>query len=468
MADAPIPPLAAKPPRPPAARGAARRIADQFLPDALEVERRAPPLVLYVTLYSQIGLIAAAFLWAAFAEVDRVVVAPGKLVTTAHTIVMQPMETAVVRSIDVDVGETVRQGQRLATLDPTFSQADVGQAQAKLQSFQARVARLEAELAGRLFTADADANSNVLLEGAVAASRRAQFEARIRGFAEEASRVEASLLTQREDVKVLGNRLAVLREIEAMRTSLQQREAGTRMSVLDAQNARLEVERDLRLATNRIKELDHQLARVKADEEAFVREWHQKTAEDLVISRREREGLLDELRKAERRLEMVALSAPQDAVVLEIARRSVGSVIRQAEPLLVLVPLNVPLEVEARVPADEIGFVRVGNEVRIKLEAFPFQKHGTALGRVRTISEDTFAPSEGEGAPPGRSAGGIDKLYYKTRVSIDTAALRGLPKDFRFISGMTLAAEINVGKRTVLSYFLYPLLRGLDEGIREP
>src|SRR5690606_33023234 len=149
---------------------------------------------------------------------------------------------------------------------------------------------------------------------------------------------------------------------------------------------------------------------------------------------------------------------PADAVVLDVAERSVGSVVREAEPLVTLVPLAAPLEAEVAIDASDIGQVVAGQTARIKLNAYPFQKHGTAEGIVRMVSGDAFAPQGETMRPP----------FYRARVEVTDIALRNLPETFRILPGMTLSAEILTGRRTVLSYFLYPLIRGLDESVREP
>ena len=108
----------------------------------------------------------------------------------------------------------------------------------------------------------------------------------------------------------------------------------------------------------------------------------------------------------------------------------------------------------------DVGHVKTGSRIRLKLEAWPFQKHGTLTGQLRTLSEDSFNPDpkkDGEARP-----------HYKARIEITSTKLRDVPPSFRLIPGMSVTAEINAGERTILSYFLYPLLRGLDESIREP
>ena len=98
----------------------------------------------------------------------------------------------------------------------------------------------------------------------------------------------------------------------------------------------------------------------------------------------------------------------------------------------------------------DVGHVKTGSVTRLKLEAWPFQKHGTVTGQLRTLSEDTFNPDskkEGEARP-----------HYKARIEITSTKLRDVPPSFRLIPGMSVTAEINAGERTVLSYFLYPFV----------
>jgi HlyD family secretion protein len=104
----------------------------------------------------------------------------------------------------------------------------------------------------------------------------------------------------------------------------------------------------------------------------------------------------------------------------------------------------------------------VGQPVRIKFEAFPFQKYGTGTGVVRVVSQDTFAPD-----PKGEGARRMPAPYYRVLVDVTDTKLRLHPERIQMIPGMAVTAEMKVGNRSVISYFLYPLLRGLDESIRE-
>jgi HlyD family secretion protein len=248
-----------------------------------------------------------------------------------------------------------------------------------------------------------------------------------------------------------------------MRSELMQRQLGSKLNLLQARDTRLDVEAGIARARGAQVAAGHDLEKARAERQTFLDDFSKSSLKALVDARADREAANDELKKAELRRSLVVLTAPADGVVLEIAQRSAGSVIRQAEPLFTLVPANVRLEAEVLVDPKDIGHVRRGQTARIKFDAFPFQEHGTATGTVRTISQDSFGPDRQ--APADRPGTG---LVYKVRLALDDTGLRGVPDGVRLIPGMSVQSEIVVGRRRVISYFLYPLIRGLDEGIREP
>ena len=133
--------------------------------------------------------------------------------------------------------------------------------------------------------------------------------------------------------------------------------------------------------------------------------------------------------------------------------------VREAEALITLVPLDSEIELEAEIRPQDIGKVHIGSEVRVKLNSFPFQKHGTLDGVVRTISEDSFEKQQGE---PGSA-----RTYYRARITL-SGHLRNVKEDFRLIPGMECQAEIKVGERRIIEYLIHPLIKSLDESMREP
>jgi len=436
-------------------------VGHAFQPDAIELEGRQPPIAAHAALYALIVLVVVAFIWAAVSKVDIIVTAQGKLVTDVQTVVVQPLETSVIRTIDVRVGQLVRKGEVIATLDPTFAEADVAQVKQRIASLSAEIARLEAEQAEKSYRPHAGSD-DAKLQLDLFEKRAAEHQSRIVGLRADIARYEADLKGTLRTQVVLKDRLASLKQIEDMKASLKDQRYVSPMSVLESKERRLEVEADYETAVNKGQQLEEQVRQARSALDTYTRGWRQKIVDDLVKARRDRDALTENLNKAERRSALVELRAPIDATVLELNKRSVGSVAKEAEPIATLVPQGVPLQAEIQIPADEIGFVRKNDPVRIKIDAFPFQRHGTVDGTLAAIGEDSFVADGGSRGRP------MTKAFYPARVGDLKSELKKVPADTRLTPGMTLVAEIKVSERSVLSYFVYPLVKAFDEGIREP
>jgi HlyD family secretion protein len=441
-----------------------RRQRDQteveFLPDADAIERSPLPPYLRITIQVLALALLAFILWASFSKVEKIVIARGRLINTESNLIVQPLETSIVQKIHVDVGQVVRKGQLLATLDPTFAQADEDQLRVRLRSLDTQIASLKAELGGVAGGGAVKGDADSLLQSQLASERKQNYEAQTVKIDENLARLKASLDTNRRDQQVLQARVKSLSEIEAMQQKLVDQQYGAKLQLLQAQDRRLEVERDLVMTHNKEKELTSEIASAQADRAAFGKGWRQKSMEDLLSVTRDRDGVAEQLQKADKRHQLVQLTAPADAVVLEIAKLSQGSVVREAEQFFTLVPLSDNLEAEVQVESADIGYIKVGDSVHLKVEAFDYQTHGELEGKVRTISQDAFRR---EGA---NNQGG--DAYFMSRVSFGKERLKKMTPGTRLLPGMTLSAEVVVGKRSVMSYLLWPLTKAMNESIREP
>ena len=438
----------------------ARKPVIDFLPDADEIELRPLPAFARITLPVLVCAMVAAVLWASFSEVDQVVVARGRLINPLPNIVVQPLETSIVQKIEVRVGQIVKKGERLATLDPTFVQADEAQLRAKLRSLNTQSEGLSTELSGVSGTPAASGDADSLLQARLSAERKANFQAQLRKIEENVARLRASLETNRRDQQVLAARLKSVLEIETMHEKLVAQQYGARLRLLEAQDKRLEVERDQLLTKNREQEIKRELGALEAEKLAFDKGWRQKAMEDMLAISRERDTVTEQLQKTDKRRQMVSLIAPSDAVVLEIAKLSPGSIVREAEAFFTLVPLSAELEAEVQIDSLDVGYIRKNDAVHVKFDAFPYQRHGDLAATVRTISEDAFRRESTQGT-------GLD-AYYLSRIALGKLRLKRMTPQSRLLPGMTLTAEIVVGKRTVMSYLLWPLTKALDESVREP
>ena len=269
----------------------------------------------------------------------------------------------------------------------------------------------------------------------------------------------ADIAAAEQSRQSLGRQFAVAQELQSMRGALFDAQAGSKLNYLAAQVDRMRAERDLQDAATHLSELRHAQRSVQADRQAFADGWRRELLEQLVRARAEAATVADNLAKARRLADLVQLTAPEDAVVLEVAKRSVGSVLREAEPLVTLVPADAPLIADIAIGSADVGYAKPGDRAVVKVDAFPYQRHGTLPGHLRSIAEDSAPPAGASAAPA---------LYHRSQIVLDGAQLRALPDGARPAPGMTVTAEIEVGSRSVISFFLYPIVRSLRESLREP
>lgn len=442
----------------------------EYQPDAVEIEERPVPgkvrWVLYLILAAIVALIVGAIVF----RVDRIVVAEGELITSAPTIVVQPLNTAVIRSIEAKVGDVVEEGQLLATLDPTFASADLSQLRKQQYALSAQLRRIEAELAGRDFRARAEEGEDGLLQEQVLRQRRMVVEQTRRLNADKVAALEAKLALNAVQQQGQEKQRKLLRDVEgaAARRIPKEEESQFRLRVLDAQKARIETGNTIENLRAEAEVTRNELRQARSEWRHFVEERLAELLEQAVQLRGEQTRVLEELHKATRMHELITLRAPAKGVVLKVAERSVGSIIQQAEPFMVLVPQGTVLEAQVDVSSRDIGRIRTGDSARIKFDAFPFQRHDTLPGEVRVISENAFDRTSAEQLlrpEPGQEP---TEAFYRCRIRLLATELRNVPEGFRLIPGMKVRAEIKVGTRSVISYFLYPVIRALDEGLREP
>lgn len=431
-----------------------------FLPDADEIERSPLPKAARYTVHVLATALLVFLVVASISKVDLVVIARGKLITPLPNIVVQPLETAIIREISVKPGQVVRMGQHLASLDPTFAEADATELKTRLDSLDTQRASLEAELAGKPTGAAVPASDDQQIQGRLSSERQASYHSRTRQLDENVARIQAALETNRRDQEAMAARIKVLREMVTLQEQLVDQKYAVRARYLEAQDRLLDAERGHQISRSRAVELQKELLALRAERNTFQTSWRQKIMEDILALSRERDSVNEQLQKAGKRHQLVELSSPSDAVVLEIAKLSPGSVARGTEPLFTLVPLGGRLEAEVQIGSADVGYVHRGDLAQVKVDAYPFQLHGTLQGQLHVLSEDAFRRDN-------VTVAGID-AYYLGRIQLTSTQLKGLPNHARLLPGMTVSAEIGVGKRTLISYILWPLIKALNESVREP
>ncbi|MBM3513179.1 MAG: HlyD family type I secretion periplasmic adaptor subunit [Alphaproteobacteria bacterium] len=447
--------------------------ANTVLPDAIpfqdpvdEIMEELPPRHMRSTFYMVVGTFLATILTAQLVNVDIVVVGTGRLMTETPPLMLQPMDRAIIRDVNVRPGDLVTKGQILATLDPTFARADLASLSSQQSSILSQIRRLDAELNGRPFEPVGTATPDDLLQANLYRQRQAQYASQLKMYDEEIERRRANIRTTEDQIASLKEQLKVAKDVEAMRGTMAEKQIGSRLNHLEAQANRMRMEQEYTQAGNRITELTHELQSKDAERQGFTDQWRNQILDDLINARNEANKLGEGISKAALLNELVVVSAPEDGVILDVAKRSVGSVLREAEPLITIVKANAKLVAEVMINSADVGYAKPGDDVVVKVDSFPYTRHGMLKGRLVTIGEESFSNgSEMTVRPADRGPSGA---FHRALIDLETTELENMPEGSRIIPGMTVAGEIKVGTRSVLSYFMTPITRGLQESIREP
>ena len=426
-----------------------------FQPDALEIKNERLPLAIRLGVWIPFAVLLGAIVWACWAEVDVVIQGHGKLVTDLPTIVMKPLERSVIKSINVKIGDVVKKDQILITFDPAINNAESERLKNEMLALQAQLTRLRAEFSHQDYKGGM--NQFESWQKAIFDQRQEYFRERMNYFSETLLQIAASKKNKEDNLSKQKERLLTVQQLEEMFKSLHDRNAASLKDLLQMSITRMEMEATVDQLGNELLELNHRRGTTVAEKNSFIQEWRNKVSEDMVTIDRNLTTAQKEFDKVAQLIEYVYLRSPCEAVVHEIAAFSPGSAVREAEALITLIPLDGNVEMECEIRPRDIGKVEPGALARLKLTAYPFQKYGTLIGKVRNISEDTIRRGDNEQAA----------AYYRARVAI-SGELHGVKESFRLIPGMEAECEIKCGRRRVIEYVLYPFLKALDETAREP
>lgn len=460
----------------------------EFLPAALEIMEKPPSPGLRFLLLLTCGLFVLALIWAVIGKVDVVAVAAGKTVPQGNAKIVQSIEIGGVREIHVSNGQFVRKGDLLIELDPTLASADEAQSEQSLLNariLRARNDALLAYLAGRpasFVAPEGTPPDTEATERAVIRSAIGQYEAELASLTQQRAERSADLLAAQGEIAKLEEALPYIERQLAARSELAERGYYARLQVLEYEQLRAEHIRDIDIQRANAAKARAALGTLEAQQRA-LRANFGKVAVNELAEANERAGLAtEELRKSARRRQYQELRAPVDGVVQQLAVSTVGGVVQPAQPLMVIVPCNSGdarsasscnsgISVEAFVQNKDIGFVRVGQRVAVKLEAFNFTDYGLIEGTVSNLSRDAIDQSQ---APAGsvRDENGRPVqpgLVYAAKITLDCSAndkARAALCD-RVRPGMSAQAEIKTGTRRIIQYLLSPISQALSEAGRE-
>ena len=458
--------------------------ARQFLPAALEIlERPASPIGRAIG-----GLIilffAVTVIWASFGHVDIIATASGKIVPTGRTKTIQPLETGIVAAIHVQDGDRVTAGQVLIDLDRTVTQAERRRVASDLISSQLDVARLAAlrdnfELGGIPKDLAVPLGASQVDVARTRSSMRSQAgeqSAKLASIARQIEQKKAEAESINANIAKIEASMPLVEETAFIRKKAMEIQYGNHIAYLEAQTRLVEQQSERLVQQRKFVEiaaarqaLEEQIEQTKAGYEHQI-------LNDLSDAEKKVAEFQQDLIKAEQKAKEQVLWSPIDGTVQQLAVHTVGGVVTPAQQLLVIVPIESHLEVEAMISNRDIGFVSVGQQAEIKIDTFNFTRYGLLQGQVVSVSQDAIMRDGPGKKPTNKKLGGAlsdtsepdgQELLYSARVSLDATQMRIEDKMVNLASGMAVTVEIKTGERRLIEYLMSPLLRYKQESLRE-
>jgi hemolysin D len=405
----------------------------EFSPPAVALEERPISPMLRITAGVLVAFVVTAILWAVFARVDIVVNATGKVIPSDRTKSIASVDTASVRAIHVTEGQTVKAGDVLLELDAKEHEAERDKATGDEMASRLQVARARALIRA------VESRQPPRLNPVPGASAEQQSEAQAQTAAQYWD-FSAKLAQAEADIERYTRALPVAIERESIHEQLARSHDVSRDAWLAKKQDRLDLEGRLADARNA---RDVLIAQTKRDAYDAI----------TAASRTAASSGQDALR-AGSHVELLTLRAPVDGTVQQLEVHTVGGVVQAAQPLMLIVPAERLVEVQATLENRDVGFVHAGQPASVKLAAFDYTKYGTIPGHVAAVSADALENKE-------------RGLLYSVKVILDQSSIRIQGHTVPLAPGMAVDVEIKTGTRRVIEYVLSPLLRHQRESLRE-
>lgn len=436
----------------------------EFLPAAIELEQTPSSNAGSLIIWAIVILFVIAVAWACFGKIDIVAISQGKIIPSEYSKQVQAFEVAKIAAIHVKEGQQVQQGDILIELDATQAEADQLRIRHELDERQERIERLEWF---ERWIQNIETTSHVTLlsdpeqtdaampkQLALLEQERAELLSRLQQLASEQDKLNAELHMVAAEITKKERILPILKErVDALDT-LRRKEFGSKLQYLELKQQWITEEQDLAVQQGRQQQLHAALASVQTQRQTLLSEQRKQKLGELQDLRIQLATLEQDAIKADERVKQYTLSAPITGQVQQLAIHTVGGVVTEAQPLMIIVPQDDILEVEARLLNKDIGFVQEGQKAEVKIDTFNFTKYGFIDAEILSISDDAIQDEQ-------------RGLIYNARLKLKQNGLNIEGKWVTLSPGMSVTAEVKTGTRRLIEFFLSPLLRYKQDSLGE-
>ena len=437
-----------------------------FKPILAEIEERPTnPLGVYF-LWTIISLMIVVLLGLFLVKIDVVIAARGKIIPVGDVKVIQPLETGVITKIHVKEGDYVKEGAILLEIDPSVDTSDLVGKEKNLNNSRLSLERINSVLAEKEFSPVGKDNSSEIVKAQITQykAQRDVYTSTLKEKEKEYLENQSALISLKEEIATINKMLAITLEDEKRQKSLV--EIGTLADnrYRDKVKERMNLERERNSKEGQVKQLETKLNRIKDEIQTFKSNFREKLLSDYSTNKQERNTLEAEVNSLRFKQDKRFITAPVSGYIHLLPVKTIGGVVTTAQPIVGIVPEGTPLEVNAIVMNKDVGYVKEGQRCVIKVDTFDFQKYGTIEGKVEGVNP--YSMEEKENKERNKEAEN-ESGGYPIRVKMLAEILKTKNGDtYKIKPGMSVTAEVNVGKRRVIEFFLFPIIRYLDEGLK--
>lgn len=444
-------------------KGEARE-ALEFAPGLLAVQDAPPTPRPQVVMYCVVGLFTFLLTWVTFGRLDVVASAEGRLVPETYVKIVQPAEGGIVKEILVREGQRVTAGQVVVRMDEALSEADGRAIRKELRLKKLQLRRIDAELEGVPMAAAPGDPPDLFSQV------EAQHKAHAQRFADAVAQEQSGLERAGHDLKAGEELLFRLEQVvpsyernAAAYEELAASGHASPLAVEERQRLWIEKEQELRSQAAAVAGLGASVAASRKRLEQITSGYSSQLRDERMQTETEVLRLEEAWAKFEHRTGLLELRAPQAGTVKDLATHTQGTVVSPGTVLITLVPDGEPLVAEVLVRNEDVGFVHTGQEAKVKLVAYPFQKYGMLDGRVSHIGPDA------ESVRPADEQSGeeTEGPQFKALLRLRDQELVTENSRFRLSAGMQIVAEMKQGSRSVMEYLLSPVQKAWHEAGRE-
>ncbi|NMC97868.1 MAG: HlyD family type I secretion periplasmic adaptor subunit [Deltaproteobacteria bacterium] len=437
-----------------------------FKPILAEIEERPTnPLGTYF-LWTIISLMIIVLLTIFLVKIDVVVSARGKIIPIGDVKVIQPLETGVITRIHIKEGDYVKKGDMLLEIDPSVDTADLEGKERNLSYPRLSMERINAVLNEKDFSPGKKDRASEIVRAQMThyEAQRDVYNSTLKEKEKESLENQSALESLKTEIETINKVLAITLEDEKRQKALV--EIGTLADnrYREKMKERMNLERERDSKGGQVQQLETKLARISDEIQTFKSNFREKLLSDYSNNIHERNTLEAEVSSLKFKQGKRFIIAPVTGYIHLLPVKTIGGVVTTAQPIVGIVPEGTPLEVNAIVMNKDIGYVKEGQSCVVKVDTYDFQKYGTIEGKVEIINPYSMEEKENKGTNKSaeNESGG-----YPVRVKMTAETLKTKNGDvYKVKPGMSATVEVNVGKRRVIEFFLFPIIRYLDEGLK--